>query len=400
MTGHDSAIGRPGHFHGPRLSDEKPTRFISGMVKVPVVTTLAIEDLEISPAVWSKRPPMTGRSAPHVPEQRKGDLDEIIARPRPVEQRPEQDEQEDKGGRNPDGDAEHALGGQPLLAHMLERGAAMGDHVGHVGPGEGVEQERQRDEQQRRPQRPARGFEQQHEPHPRNDQIEKDRRARTTGQIVIENIKIGGGKGGQRRQNPIDRRHLVERSRAPCGVGGKPRGDGHGGKGQPLVVPGQRKADPIKRKTRRCDRIDPGKHRQGRRAPYGAGEGRIGQKQGKGQMDGARLGVVENEKVEDEGERRGIPELEQRPRQRHAEQNPARNPVRCAGAGIGHRDQIFGIVPVAHRFSVAVRTHACSSLSSRSRAFCPLLKTQRHAPGTALSPAHNPRPDYIRPASS
>ena len=33
----------------PAFSAVKPTRFISGIVKVPVVTTLAIEEPEISP---------------------------------------------------------------------------------------------------------------------------------------------------------------------------------------------------------------------------------------------------------------------------------------------------------------------------------------------------------------
>jgi len=35
----------------PAFSEENPTRFISGMVKVPVVTTLAIEEPEIRPVI-------------------------------------------------------------------------------------------------------------------------------------------------------------------------------------------------------------------------------------------------------------------------------------------------------------------------------------------------------------
>ena len=35
----------------PAFSDEKPTFFISGMVKVPVVTTLAIEEPEMRPVM-------------------------------------------------------------------------------------------------------------------------------------------------------------------------------------------------------------------------------------------------------------------------------------------------------------------------------------------------------------
>ena len=39
----------------PAFSPEKPTRFISGIVKVPVVTTLAIEDPEIKPVMADDR---------------------------------------------------------------------------------------------------------------------------------------------------------------------------------------------------------------------------------------------------------------------------------------------------------------------------------------------------------
>ncbi len=35
----------------PAFSDEKPTFFISGMVKVPVVTTLAMDEPEIRPVM-------------------------------------------------------------------------------------------------------------------------------------------------------------------------------------------------------------------------------------------------------------------------------------------------------------------------------------------------------------
>jgi hypothetical protein len=35
----------------PAFSEEKPTFFIKGMVKVPVVTTLAIDEPEISPVI-------------------------------------------------------------------------------------------------------------------------------------------------------------------------------------------------------------------------------------------------------------------------------------------------------------------------------------------------------------
>ena len=39
------------HSTAPALTPGYPTRFISGMVKVPVVTTLAIEEPEITPVM-------------------------------------------------------------------------------------------------------------------------------------------------------------------------------------------------------------------------------------------------------------------------------------------------------------------------------------------------------------
>jgi hypothetical protein len=46
---HDLAVDRAGHLDRAGLVSGKPTRFMSGMVKVPVVTTLAIELPEMMP---------------------------------------------------------------------------------------------------------------------------------------------------------------------------------------------------------------------------------------------------------------------------------------------------------------------------------------------------------------
>ena len=48
---HDLAVDRRSHFDRARLLGRSPTFFISGMVKVPVVTTLAMDEPEIRPVM-------------------------------------------------------------------------------------------------------------------------------------------------------------------------------------------------------------------------------------------------------------------------------------------------------------------------------------------------------------
>jgi hypothetical protein len=60
-------------------------------------------------------------------------------------------------------------------------------------------------------------------------------------------------------------------------------------------------------------------------------------------MERARLGIAEHTEAEHEGERRGVPQLEQRPRQRDAEDDPAGEAFGLAPAGVGFGDELFEI---------------------------------------------------------
>ena len=72
-------------------------------------------------------------------------------------------------------------------------------------------------------------------------------------------------------------------------------------------------------------------------------EGGIGEEREKdreGQMDRARLGVVENPEPDHERDRRGDPDLEQRPEQRAAQNNLLGHARRLAAPGICRRNKI------------------------------------------------------------
>jgi hypothetical protein len=94
------------------------------MVKVPVVTTLAIEEPEISRCCRRHHGGL-GRAAAHVAEQRDRRLDEVVAGAGGLQQGAEQHEQEDEAGRHTERDAEHAFGGQPQVRHALASDAPL-----------------------------------------------------------------------------------------------------------------------------------------------------------------------------------------------------------------------------------------------------------------------------------
>ena len=136
------------------------------MVKVPVVTTLAIEEPEITPVAAEASTGCLGRTAAQVAEQRDRRLDEVVAGTGGFQQRAEQHEQKDEAGRDAECDAEYTLGGQPQVRHALaQRRTLVRDHVGHVGTEENVADEGQCEDDHRQPKGAARGFKQQHECH-------------------------------------------------------------------------------------------------------------------------------------------------------------------------------------------------------------------------------------------
>ena len=221
-------------------------------------------------------------------EQRDRRLDEVGAGAGGLEQRAEQHEQEDEAGRHPDRHAEHALGGQPHVAHALgQRGAAVGDDVGHVGTEEDVDEEHRGEDHHRQAERATRRFEQQQHADHRRRQIHVGRRARTLGKLLVEQEQVSRTEGRHRRQHPVLHRYVVA--------------------------------------WRAFERRIRGK----------------GEEDGEGEVDGARFGVVEHEHAQRERQRRGDPELEQRPRQRHHQQQLGGETGGLASAGVGLGDDLL-----------------------------------------------------------
>ena len=93
-----------------------PIRRMTGMVKVPVVTTLAIEEPENHAGHAGRQDRRLGRPAAEAPHHGEGEREEVLARARLVEERAEQHEEEDEADRDADGDTEDGLAREPLVA--------------------------------------------------------------------------------------------------------------------------------------------------------------------------------------------------------------------------------------------------------------------------------------------
>jgi hypothetical protein len=158
-------------------------------------------------------------------------------------------------------------------------------------------EERDADDRQRDAQRsPRRLQEEQHAGHP-DHEIERRRQARAVGDLGLEHEQIGRTRGRQQRQQP--------------------------------VIPGDAVAG------------GPARHREG-------GED---EEQREGQMDGARFGGVEDADAKLEGERGGIPQLEQCPEQRDDEERRLAEAVaRLPRAGVGFRHQPRQLLSVGGGF--------------------------------------------------
>ena len=119
----------------PALVAGRPVRIITGMVKVPVVTTLAIEEPEMAPVMPDARMAALAGPAAESSDHGEGEVEEILAGARLFEQGAEEDEQENEAHRDVDRDAEDGLAGQPVVADQArQRKAAVRDDVGHRLP--------------------------------------------------------------------------------------------------------------------------------------------------------------------------------------------------------------------------------------------------------------------------
>jgi hypothetical protein len=71
------------------------------------------------------------------------------------------------------------------------------------------------------------------------------------------------------------------------------------------------------------------------------GKAEEGEQQRHAEVQRARLGVVQDRPAEFERQRRGVPELEQRPGDRDREDQLAGEAARVAAAGVGVRDDLL-----------------------------------------------------------
>ncbi len=195
-------------------------------------------------------------------EHAEGQLNEVVPGAGPLEQGTEQHEEEDEAGGDAEGDAEHAFGGDPLVVGQCgEAHPAVGQQAGHPGAGDAVDEEHQGDDRQRRAEGAAGGFQQQRYADAGRDQVQGGQVAGALCQLRIGEKQIGGAGGGHQPEGDVHERHAVT---------------------------------------------------------WRALEGRVGEKsqqQGEGQVNRAGFGVVQHAEAEDERQRRGDPQLEQRPEQ-------------------------------------------------------------------------------------
>ncbi len=139
-------------------------------------------------------------------------------------------------------------------------------------------------------------------------QIEHGRLAGARRDFAVEQEQICPGEGPDRCQDPVDRRDVLTRRRFKRGIS------------------------------------------------------REGEEECQAEMDRTRFGVVEDEDAENERKGRGIPELEQRPGDRHRENDPRREPGRFSAPGIRFGDELFEIDRRSGRTGVTY--HVASSSRS------------------------------------
>ena len=291
-----------------------------------------------------------GRAAAHVTEQRERRLDEVVAGARLVEQRAEQHEEEDEARGNAQRDAEHALGGEPLVRHALgERGALVRDHVGHVRPAEDVGEEHDRDDRHRRSQRASRGLEQQDDADHRGHEVERRRLPGTRGELRIEQEDVARAERTDDGEDPVDGRNVGARRALERRIGDEAQEDREG------------------------------------------------------EVDRARLSVVEDEDAEGERQGRGVPELEERPRERDAHQGLGDGAGRRAAShvGLGHQFLELGLVVGA---VVCLLFGHVPSWDATDAGSCGLGRLeaqfgQKNRPGVDARPASARRTGYIQPFS-
>jgi hypothetical protein len=215
-----------------------------------------------------------------VAKERERHLHHVVARARAIQQRTEQHEDEDVANRHAERNAEHAFGRQPLVRqHALERGALMRDHVGQIAPEHDVGEEDDREDGHRQSDRAPGGLQQQYDADRRNDDVLQDRPPRPRREVIVEKQEVRPGERRGKREDPVEPRNALA-----------------------LAL-----------------------HER---------EAQEREQQADAEVQRPRFRVVQDREPELEGKRRRVPQLEQRPRDRHREDELARDAAGGAPPGI------------------------------------------------------------------
>ena len=177
-----------------------------------------------------------GGPSAEVAEEGVGRLDEEVPRPRLLQKGPEEDEEKDKGGRDPQGHAPDPLGGGVELAHELAPlapgvelepgGERVGDEA--LGPGEGVEDEDGGDDGQGGPHHPPARHEEDEEGEGPHDHVPIARDAPSElGDAVVVPDHVKRPQGAEQGQGPVQKGYPVLRAPLPR-VGQEGQGQGEG----------------------------------------------------------------------------------------------------------------------------------------------------------------------------
>ena len=158
------AVGGRRHFHRPSLLRLEADLAHQGNGEGPGSDHVGDGRTGHQPGHGRRHHRRLGRTAAQMAQQAEGHPNEIIARARPLQQGAEQHEQKHHGGGHAQGDAEHALLGDPHMRHGFVDGRPLpGDDLRRQMAEEHIHQKDQRDHHQRRPEGAARGLQQQHQ---------------------------------------------------------------------------------------------------------------------------------------------------------------------------------------------------------------------------------------------
>ena len=171
----------------------------------------------------------------------------------------------------------------------------MCNHVRHRRTRKRIYQHQGRDDRERRADDAPRRFQKQEHPDNGGDEVERRGLSRARRQFAIEQKQVRAAEGGHRREHPVL----------------------HG--------------DPVARRG------------------LAKGVREEAQEEPERKVQRPHLGVIQDEGVEGERQRRGVPELQQRPADAGHRQNCAANPGRLARAEIGFLDQLPNVRALDHR---------------------------------------------------